>query len=199
MNNYKKIAETALNRIKKKSVLNESVLYPDGVNERMHPKLEEDLLKKNHSLGNHPIFPEGDDSTFEEKIMGERFSEVSKRYKRNNDVDSIDSSKIMVDMMPMLKETIALESKHKKELEKLAEKMIREEYNMDENVVEIIAELTNTINIEGTKKNPRPVNVDIEFKNHDEIVLANEEVYKRRFLNALIQGAAKNEGRQERA
>ena len=191
MNNYKKIAETALNRVKNKNVLNESVLYPDGVSERMHPKLEEDLLKKNHSLGKHPIFPEGDDSTFEEKIMGERFSEVSKRYKRNNDVDSIDSGKVMVDMMPMLKETMVLESKHKNELEKLAEKMIREEYNMDEDVVEIIAELTNTINIEGTKKNPRPVNVDIEFKNHDEIVLANDEVYKRRFLNALIQGAAK--------
>jgi hypothetical protein len=51
--------------------------------------------------------------------------------------------------------------------------------------------LTNNINTEGLVKNPKPMPVDIEFKNHDEMVNANEEVYKRRFLNAMTQGAAK--------
>ena len=36
-------------------------------------------------------------------------------------------------------------------------------------------------NMNGTKINPSPVPVDIQFKNHDEMVNANEEVYKRRF------------------
>ena len=31
----------------------------------------------------------------------------------------------------------------------------------------------------------------MDFKNHDELVKANKEVYKRRFVNAMIQGAAK--------
>ena len=62
---------------------------------------------------------------------------------------------------------------------------------MGEDVVEIHAELTNKINMEGTKKNPKPMATEVEFKNHDEMSSANEEVYKRRFINAMIQGAAK--------
>ena len=109
--------------------------------------------------------------------MGERFMEVSKRYKRNNDINDIDNTKVMAEMMPMLKDTIKLESKHRKELEKLAISMIREEYDMGDDVVDIIAELTTDINIEGTKKNPKPITVDMEFKNHDEMIAANEEVW----------------------
>jgi hypothetical protein len=87
MADYKKIAEEALKKAKlnattPKQTLNESVVYPDGLAERMHPQLEQDLVERKHSLGKHPIFPEGDETSFEQKIMGERFSEVAKRYKR---------------------------------------------------------------------------------------------------------------------
>lgn len=198
MSKYKRIAEEALRRAQEgkvikpnKLTITESVVYPEGLVERMHPNLEDDLANGNHSLGKHPIFPEGDEATFEQKIMGERFSDVTKRYKRAYDVNTIDNNSVMRGMMPLVYETMGLEAKHKKDLEKLAEDMIREEYNMDENVVEIHADLTPTINMEGTKKNPKPITVEMEFKNHDDMINANEEVYKRRFLNAMIQGAAK--------
>ena len=194
MKDYRKIAEQALKKAKEvKTIkrLDESVVYPEGLSERMNSQLEEDLVKQNTSLGKHPIFPEGDESSFEQKIMGERFSEVAKRYKRAYDVDLINNSEVLNGMLPLLSETIKLESKNKKELEKLAIDMIREEYDMGEDVVEIHAELTPNINMIGTKKNPTPVPVVMEFKNHDEMVNANEEVYKRRFLNAMMQGAAK--------
>ncbi len=45
--------------------------------------------------------------------------------------------------------------------------------------------------MEGTKKNPKPMTVEMQFKNHDEMTNATSEVYKRRFLNAMTQGAAK--------
>lgn len=191
MNNYRKIVEDALKKSKKKAMLNESVVYPEGITERMHEKLEEDLVKRNHSLGNHPIFPEGDESTFEEKIMGERFTEVVNRYKRYFDTDRIDNRQVMKEMLSMVYETMGMEAKHKKSLEKLAVEMIREEYGMSEDVVEIHAELTDTINMEGTKKNPKPMTTEVEFKNHDEMMSAKDEVYKRRFINSMIQGAAK--------
>ena len=123
--------------------------------------------------------------------MGERFSEVAKRYKRAYDVESIDNNDVIMGMMPMLYETMALEQKHIKELEKIAIDMIREEYDMSEDAVEIHAQLTPNINMIGTKKNPKPVTLEMEFKNHDEMVNAKEEVEKRRFLNAMTQGAAK--------
>ena len=198
MSDYRKIAEEALKRAQlakqgkpSKKRLDESVVYPEGISERMHPQLEDELANGNHSLGKHPIFPEGDESSFEQKIMGERFTDVAKRYKRAYDVNTIDNTSVMRGMMPLVYETMGLEAKHKKALEKLAEDMIREEYDMDKDVVEIHAELTPIINMVGTKKNPKPMAVETEFKNHDEMTNANEEVYKRRFLNAMTQGAAK--------
>ena len=195
MSDYKKIAEEALKKAKLNIVgkkrLDENVVYPDGLSERMHPQLEDDLASSTHSLGKHPVFPHGHETSFEQKIMGQRFSEVAKRYKRAYDVDSINNQEVIKGILPLVYETMGLEAKHKKALEKLAVEMIREEYDMSEDVVEIHAELTPTINMVGTKKNPKPIDVNIEFKNHDEVVSANEEVYKRRFLNAMIQGAAK--------
>jgi hypothetical protein len=191
MSDFKKLAEAALRKANKSTTLNEGVVYPEGMSERMHPKLEQDLLERKHSLGKHPIFPEGDESNFEQKIMGERFSEVVKRYKRAFDTDTFDTKQILTGMAPIVHETMSLERKHKKALEKLAEKMIREEFDMGKDIVEIHAELTETINMEGTKKHPTPMATETEFKNHDEMVSANEEVYKRRFLNAMTQGAAK--------
>lgn len=198
MSDYKKIAQDALNKAKLgkinnvgKKTINESVVYPDGLAERMHPQLEDELANKNHSLGKHPIFPNDDETSFEQKIMGERFAEVAKRYKRAFDVDGINLADLGREMMPMVYETMGIEAKHKKALEELAVKMIREEYDMGEDVVEIHAELTPEINMVGTKKNPKPMAVEMEFNNHDEMTNANEEVYKRRFLNAMIQGASK--------
>jgi len=193
MSNYRKIAEQALLKSlnKNKPKLNEGVVYGDNISERMHPELEKQLAERKHSLGIHPAIPEGDENNFEQKIMGKRFSEVVNRYKRAFDVDEIDTSTLMMEMMPMVHETMALESKHKKALEELAEKMIREEYDMPEDVVEIKASLSPNIVLEGTKKNPTPKSSDYQFENHDDMVNAKEEVYKRRFLNAMIQGAAK--------
>lgn len=197
MSNYKKIAEEALKNSKliklnnNQKTINESILYPENMAERMHPKLEEDLANNKHSLGKHPIFPESDEVSFEQKIMGERFNDVVKRYKRAYDVENINNADVIANVLPLVRETMGLEAKHKRALEKLAEKMIREEYDMDKDIVEIHAELTPDINMQGTKLNQTPISVEMAFKNHDEMVNATGEVYKRRFLNAMMQGAAK--------
>lgn len=199
---YKKIAEEALRKAKEAKTiqtsptkivnkeLNEGLVYGNMV-ERMHPKLEDDLVKDKTSLGKHPIFPEGHEDSFTEKIMGDRFKEVVNRYKRHNNVDEIDNDKVKKQMLGILKGTMSLEQNNKKALEKLAVDMVREEFDMDEDMVDIEAILTENITLEGTKKNPLPAKYDMDFKNHDELVKANKEVYKRRFVNAMIQGAAK--------
>jgi hypothetical protein len=188
MPDYKKLALDALN--KKINKLNESVLYPDNMSERMHSKLEDDLRNHTHSLGKHPIFPEGDECSFEEKIVGDRFNEIVKRYKRTYEVDNVDEQELIASSILLLNNVNKLESTHKNELEKLAIKMIREEYDMDEDVVEIHAKLVDSVNSEGTKKNKKPISVNIDFDNHEQITNLKDEVYKRRFMNALIQGAS---------
>lgn len=189
---YKKLAKKSLIEatapVKK---INEGITYSEGHNERMDPRLERELRERKHSLGDHPIFPEGDEKTFEQKIMAERFDDVMKNYKAKFDVSTINNDEVIYGQMPMVKECMEMESKHKKALEELAVKMIREEYNMSEDVVEITAELTDAISLDGTSRNESPVLVEVEFDNHNSIADANANVYKRRFLNAMTQGAAK--------
>lgn len=191
MSSYKKLVESALKRVAKGKLINENLLYPEGLEERMHPKLEEDLVYDKHSLGKHPIFPEGDEYNFLQTIMGERFSEVAKRCKRAFGTDVVDGKEMENVIMPLVKETMKIESKNRAALEELAIKTIREEFDIPEDMVEIKAELVSTVSRDGTKENKSPVQLQTEFENHDEMVNANKEVYKRRFLNAMIQGAAK--------
>ena len=192
MTNFKKIAEEALKNAKSKKTINEDSIYAGGLTEKISSQLEEELKSGNHSLKDNPILPKSDDGLFEENIVRDRFNDVCRRYKRSHDADIIDKKQVILNMMPMVYETMQLEEEHIKELEKLAIKMIREEYNIDENVVEINAKLTPNISLEGTKLNPSPVTLkEMDFNNHNDIINAGNEVYKRRFLNAMIQGAAK--------
>ncbi len=142
MSDYRKIAEEALRKSKlgkqlnNQKTLNESVVYPENISERMNSRLEEDLIKRKHSLGDNAALPEGNDSLFEEMIMGERFSEVVKRYKRVFECDTINQNEAISNSLPLVVETMSLEKAHKKKLEKLAVKMIREEFDMSEDIVE---------------------------------------------------------------
>ena len=192
MTNFKKIAEEALKNAKSKKTINEDSIYAGGLTEKISSQLEEELKSGNHSLKDNPILPKSDDGLFEENIVRDRFNDVCRRYKRSHDADIIDKKQVILNMMPMVYETMQLEEEHIKELEKLAIKMIREEYDIDENVVEINAKLTPNISLEGTKLNPSPVTLkEMDFNNHNDIINAGNEVHKRRFLNAMIQGAAK--------
>ena len=190
--NYRELAQKALDDAKKPNkVIKEGISYVKGHNERMDPRLERELRDRKHSLGDHPIFPASDETTFEQKIIGERFKDVMLNYKQKFDVDTINNENVKYHQMPMMQECMAIEGAHIKELEALAEKMIREEYNMSEDMVEITCELTKNINMDGTKMAELPTVVEVEFDNHDSIKQANDNVYKRRFLNAMTQGAAK--------
>jgi hypothetical protein len=176
-----------------KSPINEGrISYPEGMNERMLPKLEQDLAQRNHSLGDHPIFPASDEMSFEQKIISKRFKDVVDKVKRHYNVETVDSEHILSEMMGSIQSSMQMEQAHKTELEELAVKMIREEYDMGEDDVDIIVELVSRVDMEGTRKHESPIVVeDMEFNNHDDIEKASGEVYKRRFVNAMIQGAAK--------
>jgi hypothetical protein len=62
MANYKKIVEEALIKAKAGIIpttltstkkLDESLVYPDGLKERMHPQLVDELINQKTSLGKH--------------------------------------------------------------------------------------------------------------------------------------------------
>lgn len=192
MSRLEEIRRKAIEKALNKTISEGRINYAEGCNERMHPKLEQQLRDRHHSLGAHPIFPDSEEQHFEEKIMSKRFNEVVNNYKRQFDTETADPNEALRNMLPLVGETMKIESSHRKELEELAVKMIRKEYDMGEDDVEIIAELTPNITIEGIRTNPSPVVIeDMEFDNHDSLSKAKDEVYKRRFINAMIQGASK--------
>ena len=184
---YNKIANKALSN---KSLNESRMTYDEGYNERLDPILAQQLRDRTTSLGKHPIFPDSDEMHFEEKLMSKRFSDVLKAFKRHHGDKEIDMIELYKEQIFMLRETITLEIKHKEKLEELAIQLIREDFSMDESDVEIIANLTTEITSDGMSENPSE-DIEMVFDNHRELQEANDEVYKRRFINAMIQGSAK--------
>ena len=191
---YKMLAIKALQKRKPSiSIVTESrMTYEDGHSERMDPILAKQLRDRRHSLGEHPIFPDSDEMHFEEKLMSQRFTDVLKSFKRHHGTDKIELPELFKSQQETFMSIIQLEKKHKDILEDLAVNLVRDEFDMPESDVEIEVRLTTDLQInkdpDKIKINP---NTDIEFDNHKELAQANKEDYKRRFINAMIQGSAK--------
>lgn len=192
MSKYKDLARKALNskKVENKSLINENMLYAEGITERIHPQLEQALREGKHSLAGTGVMPEGDIISGEMKLIRERFKEVVMRCREAFGMDVIDDNVIKREQMPLVMESMEIEGTHKKKLEELAVEMIMEEFNIPEGSIEFEAVLQPKIDRNGTIDTPQET--DTEFESHDDIVNANKEVNKRRVLNAMIQGASKS-------
>jgi hypothetical protein len=189
-NKYDKIVAKVL-KLATKLVIKESIL-PYAGSERMDEELTKRLRNNQTSLGTNPIIPSKDEITFLERIMVEKFNRVTKEYKRVFDVDEIDNTKCMKEMRSLVNETIKMEKDHRELLVDMAVNMIREEYDMPEDVVAINASIVEptALNTSKVEENMLPRVVEIEFEDHSEMENAGKEVDKRRFINAMTQGAA---------
>jgi hypothetical protein len=190
MNKYARIVERALTLAKKKAI-NESRLPYKG-KDRMHVTIEEDIREGKTSLGDNPILPQGDEVSFMERIMTERFDEVVERYKRAYDIEEVGGVDCQASMHKNVLEAIKIESSHKNELVEIAINMVREEYDMPEDVVSINAEIVEggQIDMSEFDNNMTPQIVEMEFDDHSMVEAAGNEVNKRRFINAMTEGAA---------
>jgi len=175
----------------KGNLISENYLYDEGMVERIHPMLENELREGRHSLADCGVFPEGDVISSEMKLIRERFIEVVNRCREAFDVNVVDNKQIMSEMMGLLKKTMELESEHKDDLIELGIKLVKEEFDIPDDALYIEAELVEMINPNELNKNKKPKMLDEEFNDHEEIKYANANVKKRRVLNAMNQGAAK--------
>lgn len=182
MSDYKKILASAL-KAKQNKVAGEDLV------EYMAPSLQEALDNQTHSLGKNTIFPEIDN--FDKNLVLKRFKDVCRNYKKSHGKSSINPQMLLGESIKDLQETMELEKPHRNDLAKLAEAMIRDEYDMGPDVVEINCELVDKVLLLGAKKEPKPVSETLDFMDHEEMKSSKAEINKRRFVNAMIQGAAK--------
>ena len=199
------------NRLRRR--LNEAPIDYEGP-EKMSPDIQSKIEKKEtpfSSMKGFPdVTPEGPDkpSSFEELIASKRFKDVVNNLKRYTGMQNITSQNAMMQLQMMvmggMQEIAQIESENKEYLEELAVELIKKEFGIPEGALQFDAKLTSPgdIDSEGFKqKGEQPSDEEIEdmFGDNeeelDDFMGAFEkfdlEKAKRRFINSLIQGAAK--------
>ena len=185
--------------------------------ERMNPDLERKLANKETPYKDNPSIPqdepEGLPSNFEEVIASKRFIDVVNKVKQytgqqGNVTDSNTFRQLQMSMMGAMREVLAFESENKETLENLAIELVKKELSVPEGVVQYDAKLVGIgeISDEGfanQSENPTEEEIEQEFGVNPEeagndveefmsaVEIFNDEVAKRKVMNALIQGSSK--------
>lgn len=188
---YKDIVKKALRKATDKKILNEGFGYPEGMVERIHPTIEKNIIERKTAIGDHPALPRGGVRGFDQKLLLDRFVEVVNRYKEAFEVDQIDDDKLNSQVQQLLMDCMKTEAPHKKELIDLAIEMVREEFDMTEDAVDIEADIVDRVSLTPSiDRETSDEEFEMEYESHDDIDSSEKEVMKRRLINALIQGAA---------
>lgn len=187
----KKLLRKALEAADDSRTLYEGFGYPEGMTERIEQGLEKRIMDRKTAIGDHPALPKGGVRGFDQRLLLDRFLEVVNRYKDAFDLTEIDNKQAIETQPKLLMDVMKTEQPHTKGLEELAVRMIYDEFDIDEDSMDIEARLVESVSLDSKIKN---INSDEEFKmefeNHEAIENAELEVNNRRFINCMIQGAA---------
>ena len=185
--------------------------------ERISPDIEDKLANKETPFKDNPAFPkqepEGLPSNWEELLASKRFQDVVAKVKRytgqeGNVTDQNTLRQLMGTMQQMLMSVLQFESQNKEYLENLAVELVKKEMAIPEGVLQFDAKLVGLggIDPEGFQQqgqDPSEEEIEQQFginpeeaeDNVEDFINAfekfDQETAKRRFINALIQGASK--------
>jgi len=171
------------------------IRYDDGFDTRINPSIEKALRDRRHSLGDHPALPHSDEDHFEEKLISQYFKNAVNNYKLHHNTDSINQFDVSSNLINTLKTIEEIENGSEQMLANYAVELVMSEFDIEPGEVDIRAEIWNNpddvqlYNQKNTRKVPEPYENAV-FDNHEQLISANAEAYKRRFLNVMAQGAA---------
>jgi hypothetical protein len=203
---------------KKKEVLKliKEDMIPYGENpNRIDSSIERSLTNRQNPLGANPAYPQGTpESNFEEIMASEQFKssiEKIKTYAGRKNIRVVNGRGV-IDMgalvrlqMALVNDMVSKERNHKPQLEKLAIRLLKQDFNIP-GELQTKVEDGKTIYYDGTLQYDvsltLPVDLsdvqkeaEMEMEQEPEEVIENIEeldleVAKRRFLNAMMAGAA---------
>ncbi len=185
--------------------------------ERMTPDIEDKLSSRETPFKDNPSFPEvpedGVESNFEELLASKRFKDVVAKVKRytgeeGNVTDQNVLTQLMSSMQRTLMRVLQFEQENKEYLENLAVELVKKEMALPDDTLQFDAKLVGIggIDSEGFSKeseDPSEEEVEQQFGVNpeeaedgledfmDAMEKFDAETAKRRFINALIQGASK--------
>ena len=170
----------------------EGIEYDPQHPERMHPHIEKELRDDSHHLGGNKSLPRtGTEQHYSEKLASKRFKDLVAKVKRYWGVEVV-NPRMAMEVMSLLRQAMMIEKDHTEELEQLAIDLVREEFDIPEDQVDIEAKLVQgQISGEGMQQKAKENPEMPELESEEDYDRLNSEVQKRRMLNAIMQGAAK--------
>lgn len=162
--------------------------YPNIIN----ADIIRQLAKKSHPLAKLPIYNKRDEpeSYHEEILASNRYKYLMDEYARvfGCNLQSIRPQSIMFTQGMLGVAMMQAENPHKRKLEDLAERIVRDEFNLGLDEVLFDIEIMDT---PYTKLPPEADCVKIHNEDQEFADDVEAEIVKRRIVNALMQGVAK--------
>ena len=155
------------------------------------PKFISNSIKQHKtSLGEHPTFPPGDENTFEERLLLKRFNEVGRAVGKISDLEQYDKNYLISKLTDYISKAKSIESNIREDLEKICYEYVCEQFGLSNGELDIECLLKDTIKPD-KQQNVEPLILDdVEFGEVSEMDDLGKEIYKRRVIDSLIQGAA---------
>lgn len=175
----------------KKIYINEGFMS-NVVKGRLLPQFLFKLVKTHTtSLGDNEAFPTSDEYPFDYALLKERYNEVCDAID-DIGLESLDEDYLMSELSSLVTKCKELETPVRDALEKVCENALNKLFAIPEESINMTFKLVDRIKF----KNPirmRPEssdNLKYNFKDIADIDLSNKAIGKRRFIDALIQGAS---------
>jgi len=203
-----------MSKINKKRIA-EDIDYGDYP-ERMHPSIQKKLEKGETPYSQHPAMPEGEQN-FDQIVASKRFKDVVDKFAHYAGTRAPLSGAnpmmaLMQTAMSMVMQINRIEQRNKTYLQNLAVDLVMKQMGVPKGKINYIAELVSLGGagseqpMRGREEEYDEEEIENAFKEksedaeeHTEDILAFEDAFekfnmekaKRRFMNSLIQGAAK--------
>ena len=143
----------------------------------------QDLKDNKTSLGDHPAFPPEQEEKFIVALLGEKYTEVSEG------IDTSDVNKLKTELARLVKECMTIEENSSTALEQLCLNVVTKIFDIPQDTIEIECHLVSKVDVSAHRFVPEKT-PDFSFDNMDDLRQLTDDVYKRRFLDALVAGAA---------
>ncbi|KAA6369579.1 MAG: hypothetical protein EZS28_034895, partial [Streblomastix strix] len=142
-----------------------------------------------HSLGKSDYFPPEDESNFPYKIIEQRFAETYKNLSKFEDLVGLSPEDLQHVLNDLVKRCVEIERPIRLKLEILCMAIANDLFDIPEESILFKCSLVDRVDLTNKRKPPEKSD-DVEFNHTQEMEDLNKEVYKRRLINSLIQGAS---------
>ena len=143
-----------------------------------------DALEQNQtSLGKHPSFPPEQDGSFIACLTQDIFEKICEK------VGEVDYETAKSQLGKMLGECKKIERSNIQSLEKVCANIVNDMFHIPQDTIEINMNIVDKIDTKAERMYPEKAD-DFSFDDIEDINNLTQEIYKRRMLNVLVEGAS---------